>query len=96
MNLRLAFAETIKEDGHWVLLRRANLETKCPCVNSATDEPRKNCQRCNGSGHSFSDHPVRVRKTKITDAPEVTTPLGQVTTPRFHYYLLYNAKPWRS
>lgn len=92
-NLRTGFAEVMQDYGHWVLLRKALLTQKCSCIDPATDEPRDNCNRCNGAGHPFVDHIIKARRTKLVNSVEMSTDVGFAAASTWHFYMMYNTKP---
>lgn len=91
MDVKSTFEELIKEAGHWLLLRKAVLNKPCACMNRGTI--LESCGRCNGTGHEYVDHLIRGRRTKMIDSVQMTTDLGLVATPRWHFYLPSNTQP---
>lgn len=91
MDMKSTFEGMVQDHGHWMLLRKAVLNKPCSCVNNGTII--ETCSLCNGSGHAYVDHLVKARRTKMIDSVQMTTDLGLVATPRWHFYLAAGTQP---
>lgn len=92
MDMKSTFESMVEDHGHWMLLRKAVLNKPCSCVGRE-GTILETCGLCNGSGHAYVDHLVRARRTKMIDSVQMTTDLGLVATPRWHFYLPANTQP---
>ena len=96
MQMRLEFEKFIKNNGYWIALRKVMLNPSSPNVDSPTGEGLTNASDTTTSGHTYTDHITKARKSPVGilgGSDEVGSAIGLITVPKYIFYLRYSMDP---
>lgn len=79
----------INAHGHWLVLRSAQLNRRCACVEPDTGRANQGCRTCLATGYQFVDYVVRGCKSFGLPDFDIDTPVGQAPVGTTVYYLEY-------
>jgi len=93
MNLRLEFEKFLKNNGHWLSLRKMILNPRDQNVIDSSSEGDSRMPDTTTSGHTYTDNLTLARRASFGLKDELTSPLGVASPTSFVFYLRHSMNP---